>query len=306
MKRLPSESDINSGPSPAKRVKREPSAKSCAVAGRSRSDSTAQGRSKGRKNSALQSPAPSAPILSDPFTPQSDESDFDPTPLVSLKSPPQGKAKARRQSNTNMSNSPLPSPASTETKPGRTKQRRQSVRKQQEEKEKHLKEREQQEKSGLQAGLDPGLFPKILPSPPTPRSSVSSLLTAKDLKLTANDLDKLFESDDEEFVGDIQTSQGTNQGSHIASDTHSNMCNSTSLAMSTSLIAQTDLARMFPTPPSPPACHSPPPSIGSEYVSPGSVKMVPSSMTSPEAHPLFHHSGFEAEHKEIPKVLMFM
>lgn len=306
-KRPPSESDIELVPSPAKRVKRESSAKSCALAGRSRADSAGQNRSKGRKNSALQSPAPaSVSILSDPFTPQSDESEFDAAPPISLKSPPQGKAKARRQSSTNMSNSPLPSPASSEqTKPGRTKQRRQSVRKQQQEekeREKHLKEREQQEKAGLQAGLDPGLFPKILPSPPTPRTSVSSFLTAKDLKLTANDLDKLFESDEEDGVVDIQTSRPKDP--HIINDSHSNMYNSTSVPMGTGLIAQNDLQRMFPTPPSPPALHSPPTSIGSEYVSPGSVKMVPSSMTSPETYTFFHHGGLEAEHKEIPKVLV--
>ena len=309
VKRLPSESDMESVPSPAKRVKREPSTKSCTASGRARADSSGQGRSRGRKNSALQSPAPvPVPSLGDQFTPQSDESEFEAAPLLPLKSPPQGKVKPRRRSSTNVSNSPLPSPASSEQpKPGGTKQRRQSVRKQQQEekekeREKLSKEREQQEKSGSQVGFDSGLLPKILPSPPTPRTSVSSLLTAKDLKVTANDLDQLFEEEDDEDGGnEMQTSRGLTQGSHIVGDSHLNLGNSTMIT--TGVIAPTDLARMFPTPPSlEPPSHSPPTSVGSEYVSPGSVKMVPSSITSPETHPLLPHCGFDGDHREIPKV----
>lgn len=228
-----------------------------------------------------------------------------------IKSPTQGRgSRQRRRSSTSSAASPsVPSPVTIEQpKPSRPRQRRQSIRKQQqqqEEKEKQLKEQEEEQMRSF-SSFDTSMQ-KILPSPPTPRQiPLSNLMTDKDLMVTANDLDQLFDldEDDDNFNGTIVSGCNNHIG-HGTSNKSMDTYNPSQTTVTTGVVASQDLARMYPTPPSlEPAAHSPPCS-GSDYISPGSVKTMTCSMaTSPETHVIGLAVGVDAEHKHLfsPKV----
>ena len=268
--------------------------------GRSRSDSIGGGRPKGRRNSSQ--PSPATTPISDPFTPQPDEPEVE-TIQPPIKSPTQGRPpsnKPRRRSSSAAADSPsVPQLADVSKPPSRVKNRRQSSRKkQQEEKEKQTKEVE--EVKPRPQKNDKGLYPSFSSSDdehePTPRSS--NLMTEQDLAVTLNDLDKLFDSDEEDGESGQSNSMKMDFVSHPVHsfDSITNI-NTHHTIMNTGVVAQQDLARMFPTPPSlETVSHSPPCSVGNDYISPGSVKpMVHSAILSPESHHLMSFTGMDVE-----------
>jgi hypothetical protein len=193
-------------------------------------------------------------------------------------------------------------------KPSRPRQRRQSIRKQQqqEEKERQLKEEEEEQTRTSLSSFDPSMQ-KILPSPPTPRQiSISNLMTDKDLMVTANDLDQLFDDEDDDTFSSAINSDG-NCGNHIGHGPNSKAMdtyNPSQTTVNTGVVASQDLARMYPTPPSlEPVAHSPPCS-GSDYISPGSVKTICGMATSPETHITGLAVMVDGDHKHLfsPKV----
>ena len=308
-KRPSTDVDVECTSSPAKRSRWE-----SVSLGKSRSDSTGSGRSKGRRNSSMQSPV-STP-LSEPFTPQPEDLEME-TVQPLMKSPTQGRvmsSKPRRRSSSNSVASPsVPSPLSADpAKPARVKNRRQSARRQQQGgKEKQSKEeckvRQEQFGKGMFCNMsssDEEIVSKILPSPPTPRPS--NLMTEQDLAVTVNDLDQLFDTDEEEDVlgqtkllkSDFTLSQQYTFDPFTSLNSHHPIAN-------TGVVAQQDLARMFPTPPSQEASAehasggSDYVSPGNDYVSPGSVKtVVHSAMMSPESQHVMSLSGTEMEHEK--------
>ena len=250
--------------------------------------------------------SPVATPLSDPFTPQSDETETD-VILPPIKSPTQKSRPRRRSSAASTASPSVPSPAPIEhPKPSSVRQRRQSLRKQQQveiKKEKQQEERLRQ-RGSQSSSFDQGDMPVLPGSPPTPTARLPSLMTTKGLMVTASDLDQLFDTDEEEGAEDHQAAPGTNHSSHnnLMIDGLSNTHLHQSMP-STGIVASTDLARMFPTPPSlEPISHSPP-SVGTDYVSPGSVKTLLHG-TSPEAHHMMQHFTAEGEHEKLlsPKV----
>lgn len=279
--------------SPAKR-KRESST------GRSRSDSTGGGRSKGRRNSCQ--PSPVTTPLSDPFTPQPEDQEME-VIQPSIKSPIPGRVAAnkprRRSSNAAVDSPSVPQSADTTKPPSRVKNRRQSSRKkQQEEKEKLSKEVE--EIKPLQIKKEQRVYPSFSSSDdehePTPRSS--NLMTEQDLAVTLNDLDKLFDSDEEEDELGQAKSMKIDFVSHQVNpfDSITNI-NTHHTITNAGVVAQQDLARMFPTPPSlETVTQSPPCSVGNDYISPGSVKTTAhSAMLSPESHHIMSFTGMETD-----------
>lgn len=277
--------------SPAKR-RRESST------GRSRSDSTGGGRPKGRRNSSQ--PSPATTPLSDPFTPQPDDTEIE---MIQppIKSPTQGRApsnKPRRRSSSAAVDSPsVPQSVDGNKPPSRVKNRRQSSRKKQQQDEKERLTKGVEEVKPCPQKSEKGLCPSFSSDDdehePTPRSS--NLMTEQDLAVTLNDLDKLFESDGED---DESKSMKIDFVSHQVNpfDCITNI-NTHHTITNTGVVAQQDLARMFPTPPSlETVSHSPPCSVGTDYISPGSVKTtVHTAMLSPESHHLMSFTGMDTE-----------
>ena len=279
-------------PSPAKR-RRESST-------RSRSDSTGGGRPKGRRNSSQ--PSPATTPLSDPFTPQPEEMDME---MIQppMKSPTQVKPpsnKPRRRSSATASDSPsVPLQGELNKAPSRVKNRRQSSRKKQQEEKEHLS-KEIEEIKPRPIKNEKGTFPSFSSSDeehePTPR--LSNLMTEQDLAVTLNDLDQLFDTDEEDDELGQSKSMKIDFVSHQVApfDPITNI-NTPHTIMNTVGVTQQDLARMFPTPPSlETVSHSPPCSVGNDYISPGSVKTIMhNAVLSPESHHLMHFTGVDAE-----------
>ena len=225
-----------------------------------------------------------------------------------LKSPTQKGRPRRRSSVTNAASSP----AAAEPKPATVKSRRQSLRKQQYEESGSKKDKQQARQRGSRAPSSDQVEAPALPgSPPTP-SALPSLMTAKGLMVTASDLDRLFDTDEEEDDDDVKGGRSF-LGNGLGAQNNGGMSdvlisNTQQSVVSTGTVASTDLARMFPTPPSlEPAAHSPP-YLSSEYVNPESVKALLHHGTSPEAHPLLPLSGSDAELEKLtsPKVRVIM
>ena len=279
--------------SPAKR-RRESSS------GRSRSDSTGTGRPKGRRNSSQ--PSPATTPLSDPFTPQPEDPDIEmiqPT----IKSPTQGRPpsnKPRRRSSNAAADSPsVPPPAEVSKPPSRVKNRRPSSRKKQQDEKEKLAKGVEEVKPHLQK-TEKGFYPSFSSSDdehePAPRSS--NLMTEQDLAVTLNDLDKLFDSDEEEDeLGQPKSMKMEFACHHINTFDSITNINTHHTIMNSGVVAQQDLARMFPTPPSlETVSHSPPCPVGNDYISPGSVKTtVHSAMLSPESQHLMSFTGLDVE-----------
>lgn len=303
-------------PSPAKR-RRESSTS------RSRSDSTGGGgRLKGRRNSSQ--PSPATTPLSDPFTPQPEELDME---MIQppMKSPTQVKPpsnKPRRRSSATGGDSPsVPLPGELSKPPSRVKNRRQSSRKkQQEEKERLSKEME--EIKPCPVVNEKGTFPSFSSSDdehePIARLP-TNLMTEQDLAVTVNDLDQLFDTDEEDDeLGQSKAMKIDFVSNQVAPFDPIMNINTPHTIMSTVGVTNQDLARMFPTPPSQETVtHSPPCSVGNDYISPGSVKTIMhNTVLSPESH-LMHLAGVDAEREkqhspmelgpvfEIPKVQEF-
>ena len=281
-------------PSPAKR-RRESSTS------RSRSDSTGGSRPKGRRNSSQ--PSPVMTPLSDPFTPQPEDQEMEMIqPLI--KSPTQVKVPSnkppRRRSSATASDSPsMPVPADLGKPPSRVKNRRTSSRKKTQDEKERLSKGVEEIKPSPQKS-EKGTFPSFSSSDdehdPIPRSS--NLMTEQDLAVTLNDLDQLFDTDEEDDELGQSKSLKMDFVSHQAPpfDPITNI-NPHHSMINTGVVAQHDLQRMFPTPPSlEPVSHSPPCSVGNDYISPGSVKtIVHSAMLSPESHHLMHFAGVDVE-----------
>ncbi|XP_044173755.1 mediator of RNA polymerase II transcription subunit 13-like isoform X2 [Acropora millepora] len=284
--------------SPAKR-RRESST------GRARSDSSGGGRPRGRRNSSQ--PSPVTTPLSDPFTPQPDEQDIEMT-QPPIKSPTQGRitgSKPRRRG----SNAPVESPSMTQSSdasnklPAKIKNRRQSSRKKQQESNERLNKGSEEMKPH-QSKTEKGSYPSFSSSDdepePTPRTS--NLMTEQDLAVTVNDLDKLFDSDEEEDESGQGKSVKIDFGSHVNPFDSITSINSHHTITNAGVVAQQDLARMFPTPPSlEPVSHSPPCSVGTDYISPGSVKTtVHSSLLSPETaqNYLMSYTGMDTDQEK--------
>ena len=295
-KRPSTDTGFESAFSPAKR-RRESST------GRSRSDSTGGGRPKGRRNSTQ--PSPATTPLSDPFTPQPEDQEME---MIQppIKSPTQGRIPAskprRRSSNTTGDSPSVPQPADASKPPARVKNRRQSSRKKQQEEKERLAKGVEEVKSRPQKN-EKGMYPSFSSSDdehePTPRSS--NLMTEQDLAVTLNDLDKLFDSDEEEDELGQPKSMKMEFASHQINpfDSITNI-NTHHTITNAGVVAQQDLARMFPTPPSlETVSHSPPCSVGTDYISPGSVKTtVHSAMLSPESHHLMSYTGMDTEQEK--------
>lgn len=279
-------------PSPAKR-RRESST------GRSRSDSTGGGRTKGRRNSSQ--PSPATTPLSDPFTPQPDDQDME---MIQppIKSPTQVSAppnKSRRRSSATANDSPsVPVPADLGKPPSRVKNRRQSSRKKQQEEKERISKGVEEIKPHPK--IEKGTFPSFSSSDdehdPIPRSL--NLMTEQDLAVTNNDLDKLFDTDEEDDeLGQSKSTKLDFVSHQVAPFDSSTNINAYHSMMNSGVVAQQDLARMFPTPPSlETVSHSPPCSVGTDYISPGSVvTVVPSAMLSPD---LMHFTGVDVEQEK--------
>ena len=284
-------------PSPAKR-RRESSTS------RSRSDSTGGGgRLKGRRNSSQ--PSPATTPLSDPFTPQPEELDME---MIQppMKSPTQVKPpsnKPRRRSSATGGDSPsVPLPGELSKPPSRVKNRRQSSRKkQQEEKERLSKEME--EIKPCPVVNEKGTFPSFSSSDdehePIARLP-TNLMTEQDLAVTVNDLDQLFDTDEEDDeLGQSKAMKIDFVSNQVAPFDPIMNINTPHTIMSTVGVTNQDLARMFPTPPSQETVtHSPPCSVGNDYISPGSVKTIMhNTVLSPESH-LMHLAGVDAEREK--------
>lgn len=240
--------------------------------------------------------------LSDPFTPQPEDQEME---MIQppIKSPTQVSVpsnKSRRRSSATANDSPsVPVPADLGKPPSRVKNRRQSSRKKQQEEKERLAKGVEEVKPRPQKN-EKGTFPSFSSSDdehdPIPRSS--NLMTEQDLAVTLNDLDQLFDTDEEEDELGQTKSMKMDFVSHQVTpfdpitniNTHHSM-------MNTGVVAQQDLQRMFPTPPSlETVSHSPPCSVGNDYISPGSVKtMVHSAMLSPDSHHLMHFTGVDVE-----------
>ena len=282
--------------SPAKR-RRESST------GRSRSDSSGGGRPKGRRNSSQ--PSPATTPLSDPFTPQPDEQEIEKI-QPPIESPTQGRvtnSKLHRRG----SNATVESPSHVQTQdpgskqPARVKNRRPSSRKKQQEANGTLRtlSKGSGEIKSQHCKTDKGLYPSFSSSDdehePTPWSS--NLMTEQDLAVTVNDLDKLFDSDEEEDELGQGKSMKMDFVSHVNTFDSITNINTHHTITNPGVVAQQDLARMFPTPPSlEPVSHSPPCSVGTDYISPGSVKTaVHNALLSPESHNLMSYSAMDIE-----------
>lgn len=219
-----------------------------------------------------------------------------------LKSPTQGRVPSnkprRRSSNATVDSPSVPQPAEINKTPSRVKNRRQSSRKKQQEEKERLAKGVEETKPRPQKS-EKGTYPSFSSSEDEqepPRSS--NLMTEKGLAVTLKDLDKLFDSDEEEDeLGQPKSmkidfvSHQVNQFDSITNiNTHHSITNA-------GVVAQQDLARMFPTPPSlETVSHSPPCSVGTDYISPGSVKtMVQSAMLSPESHHFMTFTGMDTD-----------
>lgn len=241
--------------------------------------------------------------LSDPFTPQPDEQDTEMT-QPPMKSPTQGRitaSKPRRRS----SNAPVESPSMAQSsdasnkQPAKVKNRRQSSRKKQQESSERLNKGSEEMKphhSKTEKGSYPSFSSSDDEPEPTPRTS--NLMTEQDLAVTVNDLDKLFDSDEEEDELGQAKSMKIDFVPHVNPFDSITNINSHHSITNAGVVAQQDLARMFPTPPSlEPVSHSPPCSVGTDYISPGSVKtVVHSVLLSPEtAHNLMSYTGMDTD-----------
>lgn len=231
-----------------------------------------------------------------------------------MKSPTQGRitgSKPRRRG----SNAPVGSPSMTQSSdasnkvPAKIKNRRQSSRTKQQESNEKLRKGSEEMKPH-QSKTEKGSYPSFSSSDdepePTPRTS--NLMTEQDLAVTVNDLDKLFDSDEEEDESGQGKSVKIDFGSHVNPfDSIANI-NSHHTITNAGVVAQQDLARMFPTPPSlEPVSHSPPCSVGTDYISPGSVKTTGHiSLLSPETaqNYLMSYTGMDTDQeKQLSQVV---
>ena len=163
---------------PAKRMRRSSSA---SQSGRNKPETVAAVKPRGHKNSSsskLQMPAPS---------PEPTNSTIDIHDSVFLPAVPGPRGRTNSTSSTGSAASPAPNTTSSKT--GRNAKARRQSRKSQDKKHKEIKQE--------QIKQEPDSVLPFLSSPPTPRGSVS-LRTEKDLQVTISDLDKLFDSPDED------------------------------------------------------------------------------------------------------------